>query len=147
VQSRFRSGIAIAVLVLLVGIGLYLSRSMTQDTGPDLDLSRSKATEQSFYVATITPEDGEPKVGPLHSWVLALTTADGTPVEGASVSVDGGMPNHNHGLPTAPRVTADLGEGRYRIEGVKFSMPGWWVLTVTVDGPQGADRATFNLML
>ena len=86
-------------------------------------------------------------MGPIHAWVLAVTTADGTPVEGASITVDGGMPDHDHGLPTAPRVTAELGEGRYRIDGVKFSMPGWWVLKVTVSGPRGADEATFNLML
>jgi len=57
------------------------------------------------------------------------------------------MPEHNHGLPTAPQVTAGLGEGRYRLEGVKFSMPGRWVLRIAVDGAQGKDEATFNLVL
>jgi len=142
-----RLGVAIVVLVAIVGLGLHLSRSMMHNTAPGLDLSRSKATGQGLYVATITPEGGEPKIGPLHSWILAVTTPDGTPVDGASISIDGGMPDHDHGLPTAPRVTAQLGEGRYRIEGVKFSMPGRWVLTVTVDASAGKDETTFNLML
>jgi hypothetical protein len=145
-SSGMRTGLAVLVLVLLVAAGLTYSR-MAPQAVPELDLVRSKATAEDLYIATITPEEGEPTVGPLHSWVLAVTTADGTPVEGASISVDGGMPEHAHGLPTAPQVTAVLGEGRYRIEGVKFSMPGWWELKVTIAGPQGTDATTFNLML
>ncbi len=145
-KRSMRTGIAVLVLVLLVAAGLVYSR-MAPRAVPEPDLLRSKATAAELYIATITPEAGEPTVGPLHSWVLAVTTADGTPVEAATITVDGGMPEHDHGLPTAPEVTTALGEGRYRIEGVKFSMPGWWVLEVTIAGPKGTDTATFNLKL
>jgi hypothetical protein len=57
------------------------------------------------------------------------------------------MPDHNHGLPTQPEVTDDLGNGRYRLEGVKFSMPGRWVLRLSVEAPAGADEVLFNLKL
>jgi len=147
VSSGARVGVAVAVLVLIVALGLYLSRSMMQNPIGELDLSRSKPTAQGLYLTTITPEGGEPSVGPMHSWVVEVKTPDGRAVDGATISVDGGMPEHNHGLPTAPQVTAGLGEGRYRIEGVKFSMPGRWVLRIAVDGAQGKDEATFNLML
>ena len=69
------------------------------------------------------------------------------PVAGAIVSVDGGMPQHHHGLPTQPRVTKDYGDGRYLIEGMKFSMSGWWEIKLKIDGAQGADNVTFNLVL
>jgi hypothetical protein len=57
------------------------------------------------------------------------------------------MPDHDHGLPTAPRVTAELPGGRYRIEGVKFTMPGKWVLKFTITAAPGTDEASFDLTL
>lgn len=57
------------------------------------------------------------------------------------------MPRHLHGLPTAPAVTQALGDGRFLIEGMKFNMPGWWEIELHIDGPAGADTATFNLVL
>ena len=72
---------------------------------------------------------------------------DGTPLEHADLSIDGGMPQHGHGLPTEPQVTEDLGGGRYKVEGMKFNMPGWWTITLKVSGAAGTDSATFNLTL
>ncbi len=57
------------------------------------------------------------------------------------------MPQHGHGLPTAPQVTKNLGDGRYRIEGVKFNMSGWWTFEVAVDSADGSDSVTFNIVL
>ena len=78
--------------------------------------------------------------------VLVLDAA-GRPVEGARIAVDGGMPEHGHGLPTQPQVQGSLGGGMYDIEGLRFSMGGWWEVKLTIEGPQGADRVTFNLSL
>ncbi|MDP3899435.1 MAG: FixH family protein, partial [Mesorhizobium sp.] len=83
----------------------------------------------------------------LHNWVLTVTTPDGNPVEGATIAVDGGMPQHGHGLPTAPAATSYLGEGRYRIEGVRFNMGGWWEFKFAIEAAPGADAVTFNLSL
>ena len=66
---------------------------------------------------------------------------------GAAITIDGGMPQHGHGLPTQPEVSANLGAGRYQVEGMKFNMPGWWVVNLSVNGPAGADTVTFNLVL
>ena len=76
-----------------------------------------------------------------------LYTVEIAPVEAAEIAVDGGMPRHGHGLPTAPAVTRVLGEGRFLIEGMKFNMPGWWEIELHVDGRAGADTVTFNLVL
>ena len=57
------------------------------------------------------------------------------------------MPEHNHGLPTSPEMTGQLDGGRYRIEGVKFSMPGWWELKFDISAAAGSDSVTFNLVL
>jgi len=78
---------------------------------------------------------------------LTLRTAAHAPVEGATIAVDGGMPQHGHGLPTGPRVTQALGDGTYRVEGVKFNMSGWWELRFRIASAAGTDSVTFNLDL
>lgn len=84
----------------------------------------------------------------IHQWSLRITDPAGQPVSGAAVAIDGGMPEHGHGLPTAPRAMAAEAAGDYVISGVKFSMPGWWVLKLAVGAADGrSDTVTFNLVL
>ena len=78
---------------------------------------------------------------------VLVVDAAGRPVEDARITVDGGMPEHGHGLPTQPRVEGTLGGGMYDIEGLRFSMGGWWEVKLSIDSPRGADRVTFNLSL
>jgi len=63
------------------------------------------------------------------------------------VGVDGGMPQHGHGLPTKPRMTRQLGNGDYVIDGMKFNMGGWWVVKFHLASAAGADSVVFNLKL
>lgn len=119
----------------------------TRSVPKDLDLASSKSTASGLYVAAIAPVVEPVTVGPLHSWTLSLADATGAPIEAASFSIDGGMPQHGHGLPTAPAVTQALGDGQFLIEGMKFNMPGWWEIDLNIEGPAGADTVTFNLML
>jgi hypothetical protein len=83
----------------------------------------------------------------MHAWEIRLRSPSGEPVSGARISVDGGMPQHGHGFPTQPKVTRELGDGRYLLEGMKFSMPGWWELKLKVDASSGADEITFNTII
>lgn len=83
----------------------------------------------------------------MHEWIVHVETGEGVPVTGASISMMGGMPIHDHGLPTVPRVTAELGGGDYRLEGVRFQMGGRWVVELVVDGAPGEDSITFDLDL
>ena len=57
------------------------------------------------------------------------------------------MPGHMHGLPTEPKITKRLGNGRYELSGVQFQMPGWWIIKLTVRKANLSDSAEFNLML
>jgi hypothetical protein len=145
-HSRRRLLFAAPAIVLLLG-GSGLTARMMMSPPSDLDLSLSKPTEAARYVAKMAADVSPVPVGPIHTWTLTVTTPDGKPATGVTISIDGGMPQHGHGLPTAPKVTTDLGNGAHRIDGMKFSMSGWWTLTVAVDGPAGPDRATFNLVI
>jgi len=53
-------------------------------------------------------------------------------VSGATLDIVGGMPEHNHGMPTQPQITEELAPGRYLLEGVRFHMPGLWRLTASI---------------
>ncbi|MCH9695380.1 MAG: FixH family protein [Gammaproteobacteria bacterium] len=79
-----------------------------------------------------TIPDGEPQINRIQSWVLHIETAAGDAVEGATVEVTGGMPEHNHGLPTRPRISEEIGGGDYRLSGMRFHMAGYWEIKVTV---------------
>jgi hypothetical protein len=113
----------------------------------DLDYSRTRTSEGGAYRATIRPLGDSIPQGRLHSWTLHLETADGRPVDDASVAVDGGMPQHGHGLPTRPRVAPAAGNGDHLVEGMRFNMGGWWVVKFRVRSAAGDDSLVFNLKL
>jgi hypothetical protein len=141
-----RIGIGIATLAAVIAIGIgYMMMSMSPPA--DLDLAREKPTAKGLYIVAIAPENEPFERNALHAWTATVKTADGTPVEEAEIAIDGGMPQHGHGLPTAPAVTASLGDGRYRIEGVRFNMSGWWEFKLKVKAAAGEDDVTFNLSL
>lgn len=132
---------AAAAVVLLTGCMLFAQPPA------DLDYSRTRASEGGLYRASIRPEGDSIPRGRLHSWTLHLETASGAPVDAADVTVDGGMPQHGHGLPTKPRVTRATGGGDHLVEGMKFNMGGWWVVKFHVRSAAGADSLLFNVQL
>ena len=81
----------------------------------DLDYSRTRTSASGAYRATILPQGDTIPQGRLHRWTLHLETATGAPVDSATIAVDGGMPQHGHGLPTKPRVTRHLGNGDHAV--------------------------------
>ncbi len=135
------------VALLLLAFVAYLVAPGGGGARVELDQSRTRSTAKGLYVATIAPESADIKQGEMQAWIFTLKTKEGQPVDDARIKVDGGMPEHNHGLPTAPEMTARLGEGRYRIEGIKFSMGGWWELRFAISAAGGDDAVTFNLVL
>ena len=53
------------------------------------------------YMSSIEPI----VINVMHEWILTIESVDGRPIRNADVTVEGGMPEHNHGLPTQPKVT------------------------------------------
>jgi hypothetical protein len=68
-------------------------------------------------------------------------------VEDAEIEFEGGMPAHDHGFPTQPRVTRYLGGGAYLVEGVKFNMTGWWEFSFEIRAGGRSDVARFNVVV
>ncbi len=137
----FRTLLVGLILLSMLGLG----GCMTPPAG--LDVARERGTGQQLYQVGIKPVAEPVVIGKMHSWEVSVRQASGQPLTGAKILVDGGMPQHHHGLPTQPRMTRELGDGRYLVEGVKFSMSGWWELKLKIEGAQGIDQVTFNLVL
>ena len=114
---------------------------------PNLDVSLTRPSVDNRYVVTLQPPATPPAINQLHSWQVKLASPAGAAIAHARITVDGGMPQHGHGLPTKPQVTQELPAGTYLIEGMKFSMTGWWEIKLAIDGPAGADRVTFNTVV
>ena len=105
-----------------------------------------RSSANNLYVATLATA-AQLRVRQMQTVRVAIVDAEGRAVEGATLAIAGGMPEHRHGLPTRPRMTRALGAGTYEVEGVRFNMGGWWEFKVTITSERGADTVTFNLSL
>ncbi len=106
---------------------------------------RSQLSRQKHYQVTLVQVPRH-QVMQEESWLIRVTTADGNAVDDASINVMGGMPEHGHGLPSQPAVSRAQAPGEYRVEGLSFSMPGWWEVSFYIARQHLDDTVTFNLI-
>lgn len=137
---------------LVRGLGVALAPAMLMLAGcmtppKDLDLSLQHPSAHQRFVVALHPRSEPVPLQTLHAWEVSVTTPDGQPVTHAQIDFDGGMPQHGHGFPTHPRVTRELSPGVYALEGVKFSMTGWWDMRLAIRAGEAVDSATFNVVV
>jgi hypothetical protein len=135
------------LLSLAITTTAACSHLMPGRSHDDADTSRTRISKAGTFEVAYQPELSPIPKRQLHSWIVDVHTRDGRPVDGATMRIDGGMPDHGHGLPTQPVVREALGNGRYVVEGVKFNMGGYWVVDLGIDAPEGRDDVRFELKL
>jgi|APSaa5957512535_1039671.scaffolds.fasta_scaffold18537_4 hypothetical protein len=111
------------------------------------DTSLTKLSDGGKFKVSLASNLNPVAINKMHGWVVTVLDQTGKPVEGAKFNIHGGMPEHGHGLPTAPRVTKYLGAGQYLVEGMKFNMSGWWHLNFAIATGSQADNVTFSVVL
>jgi len=111
----------------------------------DLDYATEKMTVNNSFKVSYQSIGGPIRINRIHSWELTIKDADGQPVNDAKITIVGDMPEHGHGLPTQPEVFNMGVGGFYRLDGMKFQMPGWWVITLSVMANDIQDSVSFNL--
>ena len=126
--------LAIVTLLLLQATGV----GEEQDTWDS-----ARGLYRVSFMSSIEPIE----INRIHEWVIHIETVDGDPVEQATLNVVGGMPEHDHGLPTSPRVTAELGDGDYRVQGLRFHMAGNWLIEIAIDDGVRTDSVAITLTL
>jgi hypothetical protein len=124
---------------------MFSGTSATRPNASEFGLG-PRASARGDYVATLATE-GDLRPRRMQTLRVTVVDREGRPIDNAAIAVDGGMPQHGHGLPTRPRVTRQLGAGTYEIEGVRFNMGGWWEFSLAITVPGGTDTVTFNLDL
>ncbi|MDR0565223.1 MAG: FixH family protein [Azoarcus sp.] len=72
-------------------------------------------------------------VNQFYEGLLTVADSNGVGITGLRLQIRGRMPEHAHGLPTAPQIT-EKGQGRYSLKGLSFNMPGRWVIEILHDG-------------
>jgi len=96
------------------------------------------------YMLALRPDPLRIEVGQPFALLLNVCTKGGDPAE--LVRVDATMPEHRHGMNYAPTLK-DKGEGRYRVEGLLFHMPGNWEVAFDVRSGGEVQRLTHDFVL
>ena len=125
----------------------FTSLLLCASTFAETDLAVSKFSNNGYFQVSYTSKLEPIEINSLHAWIIHIKDKDGKDVPNAEVHVIGGMPEHNHGLPTQPQITKNLGDGCYLLEGMKFHMLGWWTVTVSIMNENISDAVIFNLKL
>lgn len=68
------------------------------------------------------------------------------PVGAVLTRADASMPEHRHGMNYRPSLKP-LGDGRWRVEGLMFHMPGRWELQLDVRATGRSERLLDTIML
>lgn len=131
----------------LVVLCVYAALAWTQAYSVQPVGEASRLSDGQHFEVRFTSHLDPIAINTMHAWTLHIQDRSGKPVTDATVEVEGGMPDHDHGLPTQPRVTQNLGGGDYLLEGMKFHMGGWWQVTLLIQQGQISDRVTFDLNL
>jgi hypothetical protein len=132
-----KSGLFFSMLALLFSNTLFATQTSAK-------WQLTQLTEKKQFEVKLECESA-PSTGVFQNCWLMLKHLDET-IESASVFLNGGMPEHHHGLPTAPVVSWSKASHAYIIEGLKFSMPGYWELNFSIEAEElPKDQTTFSL--
>jgi len=113
-------------LVLLL---LAVSSPAWADCPLDLGHGTGTVIYSDQYMIALRPDPIRIEVGEPFALIMNVCTKAGEPAE--LVHVDVTMPEHKHGMNYAPTIQAQ-GQGRYRVEGLLFHMPGSWEVAFDV---------------
>jgi hypothetical protein len=116
------------VVIALAGVSLTAcshAMMMIHGTGArrpastEFGLGRPRSSARGPYVATLEPER---QLRPRQMQTVRVTVVDGDgrAIDGATLTIDCGMPQDGHGLPTRPRVTRTIGGGAYEFGPSRF---------------------------
>ena len=130
--------------IKLLTVTLSLLVAGCQNSTANTVWQLQQASSKALYQATVTCA-APPSVGTFQECRLQVDSPQALPTD-LVIAVDGGMPSHGHGLPTAPQAIPTGKPGEFRIDGLKYSMPGEWVLGFWLhsdSAPAAQDKIVF----
>lgn len=116
---------------------------------PATDVTLEKVSVGGRYLVSLAPQVDPIPVRAFHTWRIHIRDLPATATRTTTLraTFDGRMPLHRHGLPSKPRTVAEQADSTFLVQGVKFSMGGWWQLLVRLESGGVKDSVIFNLNL
>jgi hypothetical protein len=133
-KSEPRAATAIAPTTALLGAGAEIV---------DFGL---RPSHNGRYFAEVVGTGSTLSVGAAQSWIVRISRRDRLGLDGARLTVRTWMPETGELSPALAEARA-LGDGRYAIDNITLSRPGWWNVALVIDGTTGTDSLAFNLRL
>jgi len=150
------AGLCLALLVLVV-LGCDRGSDPAPPTVEHADVAGPAVSSKAILLESVSdgghyrirarPAAMPLKLNRVHDWIIGIERLEGWSEIPTAIRFDGGMPSHGHGFVTRPRVTKNLGGGEFLVEGVKFHMPGEWVLVITVTSKTTTESVTLPLTI
>lgn len=100
-------------------------------------------TPNGQYVVHLDGVPAALKSGEVQQWCIRVTDTKGKPASSVKLKFEGGMPQHGHGLPNFPAVSANARDTAcpFRINGVEFHMPGVWQIGFELKDRKGSRQS------
>jgi hypothetical protein len=108
---------------------LVSTQASAADCPLDLGHGTGIVVYSDQYMIALRPEPMQIEVGQPFMLIMNVCTKRGDAAE--LVQVEATMPEHKHGMNYAPTIKAK-GNGRYRVDGLLFHMPGSWEVAFDV---------------
>ena len=128
--------------LLTLFLPLFFTSTVRGSEAPDITVETANG-----WIIHVHSDISPLRINEMHSWRIKVLDSESEPVTNASISVEGGMPDHDHGLPTRPRITSEIRPGTYLMQGIRFHMPGKWEckFVITTGTRQEIGLAEFEL--
>ncbi len=110
-------------------------------------LSTARKSNRGVFIVSVRSDLDPVVINQFHRWIVHVETSDGQPVEDAVIELSGGMPAHDHEMPSVPEVTGNQGNGDYLIEGMTFHMPGLWQMMLYITSGSTSDTVILDLIV
>ena len=149
--------LVIATTVVAVGLVTLAATSVVTST-PAIESSRPAVLPGAAITAfgPITSHNGRfrsqviqasPVVSDVPSpWIVQVATRDGRRVANAQLDVRASMPEGNSIAPL-PLTSRYIGSGKYEIDDVRLTRPGWWNVALVIRYRGVTDSLAFNVIL
>jgi YtkA-like len=125
-------------------LALVVAYPACADCPLDLGRGTGLVVFSSHYMVAFRPEPMRIEVGEPFSLLFNVCTKNDKPAE--LVAIDAQMPEHKHGMNYRPTIVS-LGNGRYRVDGMVFHMPGRWELAIDVRAGEESERLSHEFIV
>ncbi len=127
-----------ALLVLLTALPAWA------DCPLDLGRGTGLVVFSDHYMVAFRPDPFRIEVGEPFALLFNVCTKSNNPAE--LVALDAQMPERKQGMNYRPTIVS-MGDGRYRVEGMVFQMPGRWEITFDVRAGEESERLSHELIV